>query len=496
MKWKFSALFYMIFTFLFLQSVNAMKDEVDELRKRIETAIKKAPEELKVRIWPTDIKNGSQGHVSIETKKNYISLYPDTYDENGVFQTQPDFLAKPFPTSGKTPIVAHALAYVDRDKELKDDNSYDEHTLRLNAEIIDILWEEFILKNGEDRPPIQFKDEEADGDISWISMKQYKKLKNIKWFVGGCKSKLIELKDSEIFKLNPLLYEKFCEWYKKDDNSKNGMFSCSSLSLILLVAGGVTEMPEEGVMKKYATFFKTFSSILEKQGHKISSDLSESLGSILEFVIHPEDINNICKQYCIKKDCKACKPSGLIAWGKEKLSGFFSTFFSTNNSQKNQLTIPPKLPSLEIPQNKKRVFEVVQEENTNAEHKVQIIKKNKTIGYHQEKIKNGDFEEAFECFSKAAEKNHPLAQYELALMCLKGQGTTKDVLKALELLEAAATQKNHAVNTQASLKLGNMYLYGEGVKKSELEAIKWFTISAENGHQGAMNVLKLLLEKK
>lgn len=99
---------------------------------------------------------------------------------------------------------------------------------------------------------------------------------------------------------------------------------------------------------------------------------------------------------------------------------------------------------------------------------------------------------AFKWFEKSAHKNLLLSQYEVALSYLEGKGTKKDAKKAIKLLKMLANQEDDTINIPASLKLGNMYLNGEEVKKSESEAKKWFKKAAEKGHKGAIKMVKYL----
>ena len=49
-------------------------------------------------------------------------------------------------------------------------------------------------------------------------------------------------------------------------------------------------------------------------------------------------------------------------------------------------------------------------------------------------------------------------------------------------------------DSEAQYALGQFYLHGWGVKKSDTEAVKWFKEAAEKGHPGAMIYLGRLYE--
>ena len=44
-------------------------------------------------------------------------------------------------------------------------------------------------------------------------------------------------------------------------------------------------------------------------------------------------------------------------------------------------------------------------------------------------------------------------------------------------------------DVEAQYNLDMMCLHGEGVPKNVWEAVKWYRLAAEQGHQGALNVL-------
>ena len=65
-----------------------------------------------------------------------------------------------------------------------------------------------------------------------------------------------------------------------------------------------------------------------------------------------------------------------------------------------------------------------------------------------------------------------------------------DYTTALKELQPLAEQGN----VQAQISVGKMYLYGWGVKKSEVQAAKWYRKAAEQGDSGAQKMLAYLYE--
>jgi TPR repeat protein len=85
------------------------------------------------------------------------------------------------------------------------------------------------------------------------------------------------------------------------------------------------------------------------------------------------------------------------------------------------------------------------------------------------------------------------AQFELARDFLKGDGVTKDPVRAFELMSAAANQ-GHA---EAMGGVGFFYANGIAVPKNEAKAVEWFRKGAEaGGAKAQLNLGKMLAEGK
>lgn len=80
-----------------------------------------------------------------------------------------------------------------------------------------------------------------------------------------------------------------------------------------------------------------------------------------------------------------------------------------------------------------------------------------------------NFKKAAWLYGKAAERNHPKAQFFLALMYLKGRGVSKDSQKALDLATKSASQGFY----KAQYLLAQMYLKGVGVQQNVAESNRW-----------------------
>ena len=107
-----------------------------------------------------------------------------------------------------------------------------------------------------------------------------------------------------------------------------------------------------------------------------------------------------------------------------------------------------------------------------------------TVYFHDEE----DYKEALKWFTKAAEQQHALAQYYLAVMYATGRGVPQDYTQAVKWCTKAAEHGD----PDAQHKLGLMYSRGKGVVQDYKEAVDWFTKAAEQGHAPAQLNLGLM----
>jgi uncharacterized protein len=98
---------------------------------------------------------------------------------------------------------------------------------------------------------------------------------------------------------------------------------------------------------------------------------------------------------------------------------------------------------------------------------------------HSEYLK-GDHEKTLRIARSLADEGNTDGLYMLGIMQLKGEGTPSDVPSALERLKRSAG-KGHV---RAQHDLGLIYGRGEfGVTPNSIEAIKWYTLAADQGEQ-------------
>ena len=89
----------------------------------------------------------------------------------------------------------------------------------------------------------------------------------------------------------------------------------------------------------------------------------------------------------------------------------------------------------------------------------------------------GDYQGAILEWLQVAEQGDARAQYNVAWMYAKGQGTAQDFQEAANWYEKSADQGY----VDAQFNLGNMYLRGDGVEKDDALAFTWFIKTAEQG---------------
>jgi uncharacterized protein len=100
----------------------------------------------------------------------------------------------------------------------------------------------------------------------------------------------------------------------------------------------------------------------------------------------------------------------------------------------------------------------------------------------------GDFKTALGYMRPLAEQGHPMAQYFVGAMYLKGEGVARDFPAAADWFRKSAEQNIRASQDE----LGLMYMQGKGVQKDSGEAAKWFRKAADQGSIVAKNHLRTL----
>lgn len=103
---------------------------------------------------------------------------------------------------------------------------------------------------------------------------------------------------------------------------------------------------------------------------------------------------------------------------------------------------------------------------------------------------DGKFVVAYTEWLPAADGGHVEAQFGLAMLYYKGQGTDLDLAQAAHWFGLAAKQGSMRARTQ----LGGMYARGEGVVANWNKAIAWWHMAAAQGSERAQYQLGLVYE--
>ncbi len=107
-----------------------------------------------------------------------------------------------------------------------------------------------------------------------------------------------------------------------------------------------------------------------------------------------------------------------------------------------------------------------------------------------ENFVNSDIEQAVDWYTKAAEKNHSLAQYKLASLYKDGQGIEQDYSKAFCLFKQSADNGN----VNAMFATAMCYKNGEGTQQDYANALKYFTAASKKGDIGAVTQIAFLYQ--
>jgi TPR repeat protein len=99
-----------------------------------------------------------------------------------------------------------------------------------------------------------------------------------------------------------------------------------------------------------------------------------------------------------------------------------------------------------------------------------------------------DVAQARRWFRLAADQGFAIAQYNLGVMCMNGQGAPVDYAEALRWFLAAAEQQN----ASAQFSVGVFYERGRGVGQDHAEAVRWYRRAADRGDAAAQLNLGIL----
>ena len=98
----------------------------------------------------------------------------------------------------------------------------------------------------------------------------------------------------------------------------------------------------------------------------------------------------------------------------------------------------------------------------------------------------GEYDQAYNTMRSLAEtSDHGMAQYYLAMMYLRGEGTGQSYEEAAKWFRKSAEQRVK----QAQYRLAELYMKGRGVPKDYEYAYAWYRLGAEHKHKKSANAL-------
>ncbi len=104
-----------------------------------------------------------------------------------------------------------------------------------------------------------------------------------------------------------------------------------------------------------------------------------------------------------------------------------------------------------------------------------------------EAYQQGNYWKAFELWQPVAQQGDPVAQYNMGVLYINGQGFPKNVKQAIKWFEMSAEQGY----ANAQYVLGNVYYHKIGcVERSLPDALKWYRKGANNGSEEAEAQIK------
>jgi TPR repeat protein len=98
-----------------------------------------------------------------------------------------------------------------------------------------------------------------------------------------------------------------------------------------------------------------------------------------------------------------------------------------------------------------------------------------------------DYPQAAQWYRKAADQNHSLAQFNLAIMYAAGQGVARDEVQSMGWMQKAADQGDAGAQYRVGMKHHRASFDGppEAAIESRILAYKWLELSATQGYRGS-----------
>ncbi len=107
-----------------------------------------------------------------------------------------------------------------------------------------------------------------------------------------------------------------------------------------------------------------------------------------------------------------------------------------------------------------------------------------------EKPTDSDYQQAIQCYEKAAQQHHGHALFQLGRIYLAGTGVEQNTNKAFRYFQEAAQQHHHG----AEFAIYRMYHAGLGVARDHQQAFSWLVRAAEEEPLAQLKLAEILFE--
>jgi TPR repeat protein len=109
------------------------------------------------------------------------------------------------------------------------------------------------------------------------------------------------------------------------------------------------------------------------------------------------------------------------------------------------------------------------------------------VGFATAQGEAQDYPRAAQCYAQAAEQNHGLAQFNLAVMYAQGQGVKRDETTSLSWMTRAAEAGDAGAQYSVGIQrhVACRKAQAEEVRERRIEGLKWVRLAAAQGYRGA-----------
>lgn len=275
--------------------------------------------------------------------------------------------------------------------------------------------------------------------------------------------------------------------YVYRDLKPNNLVFDEYKNIVLIDFDRMVKNDEQISRENYTSLFSNFVAPEHQSGEHFSypADIY-SFGKIVQFLFKNEfeqmkSNDNLYKRiYKLKILCEKCleidpKKRPNIS---QLIDDFFIDIYSLETNQQLSSQNIKNINKMHTDRYKEFWFLTAEIDNPECAFNLGYI-------YDEGKIVNKDDQMVFNCFQRAADKNHPGAQHNVGYMYQKGIGCSVDIEKAIEYYILAANN-DIQVSQRA---LGHIYSFGP--YKNINKSIQYYTMAAKKNNAIAQRCLGL-----